>query len=186
MTHVRTGALAAALGLALAVAVMGAHARAAWAGQPAAGEGDLAAPAQTSSPLQPTPPTKLDPQTFPGGLLTPPADPQPPQPPDGPGDLGNPTEHPDPPPPDGPGDLSNPTEHPDPPPPTATEPPSTPQPSGGAAPVPTPKRIDTGLGGTSSSHPGLISPTVMVLMAATALVVLVLASVSRRRTRSSR
>ena len=51
--------------------------------------------------------------------------------------------------------------------------------------IPTPERIDTGLGGTAS-QPGLPGPTAMVLLAATGLVVLVLASICWRWTRSSR
>ena len=170
MTRIRSGRmLAAALGLSIALAVVGAQAQAAWADQPA--DGELVGPVQLPDP--PIPPvTSLNP-VFPGDLITPPDDPQPPQPPVGPGDLTNPTDDPDPEPPTT-------TE-----PPATTKPPSKDQPSGGDGAVPTPARIDTGLGGMSSQA-GPPGPTVMILLVATALVILVLASICWRWTRSSR
>jgi hypothetical protein len=167
MTRILTGrALLAALGLALALAVVGARTEAAWAA-PANPGGDIAAPIQPPEP--PDPPT---PPTFPGDLLNPPADPEPPQPPD-------------PDPPVGPDDIANPTENPDPEPPTTTEPPHTTQPSGDASSIPTPQRIDTGLGGLAG-QPGVAGPAAILLLAATGLVILVLASICWRWTRSSR
>jgi hypothetical protein len=162
MTRTLTGrALLAALGLTLALAVVGARTEAAWAA-PADHGGDMTAPIQPPEP--PEPPDPPTPPTFPGDLLNPPADPDPPV---------------------GPDDIANPTENPDPEPPTTTEPPHTTQPSGDAASIPTPRRIDTGLGGLAG-QPGLVGPAAILLLAATALVILVLASICWRWTRSSR
>lgn len=179
MTRIRTGrALAAALGLALSLAVVGTQAQAAWADQPPVGGSDLATPIQSPYPTtQPTQPKWPITQVFPGDVLHPPTDPHP---------------APDPSPPDGPDDMATPTENPDPQPPTTTGPPAKPQPSRGATLVPTPERIDTGLGGTASqpdgsfSQPGVAGPVVMILLAAIAVAVLVLASICWRLTRSPR
>ena len=147
LAGVRGRALLAALGLALAAAV-------------------LPATAAHASPQSPDIGNQL---TNPGG------NPQPPEPPDppqvGPEDLANPTENPEPPlppdPPDvpdwGPDDLANPTENPDPPlppnpPDKARRPrqpdrdPDPPSPPGGDS-IPTPQRVDAGFGGTAAgSH----------------------------------
>ncbi|HZD67346.1 MAG TPA: hypothetical protein VFA45_00030 [Actinomycetes bacterium] len=176
MTRIRSArALAAALGLALALVVVGAHAQAAWADQAQIADGGLIGSTHpTYPPTSPTvPPTPAFPG--PGDLLNPPDDPQPPQPQPGPGDLANPTENPDP----------------KPQPPT-TEPPATTQSSGVTPAVPTPQRIDTGLGGTAvqpsgpSDQAAIAGPAVALLLAATCVVVLVLASICWRWTRSSR
>jgi outer membrane biosynthesis protein TonB len=121
-TGVRGRAVLAALGLALAAAVLPA----------------------TAVQASPQPPDIDNRFANPGG------NPQPPEPPDppqwGPQDLASPTENPEPPlppePPDnGPDDEANPVDNPEPPPPPNPNPPAD-------NPIPTPQRIDAGLGGT--------------------------------------
>jgi hypothetical protein len=157
---IRGRALLAALGLALAAAV-------------------LPATAVHASPQSPDVENQF---ANPGG------NPQPPEPPDppqwGPQDLANPTENPEPEPPEppvGPDDVVNPTEIPEPPNPNPT---GDPDPSGDS--IPTPERVDAGFGGaTLGSHQaaGLALIAAAVVLA---LLVVVLARRHRAEARSAR
>jgi hypothetical protein len=153
---VRGRALLAALGLALAAAV-------------------LPATAVHASPQSPEVENQF---ANPGG------NPQPPEPPDppqwGPQDLANPTKPPEPPlppePPDvpdwGPDNLANPTENPEPPKPTDPDP----APSGDGS-IPTPQRVDAGFGGAAvGSH--LVAG--VALIAAAMVLALLLFVIARR------
>jgi len=163
--------LLVAVGFSVAVAAF--HATAAHADQPPAGETQLAGPATgvlTQGPVQApiyqapvdliTPgddPVLIDPPI--DDILYPPDEPEPPQPPD---------------PPVGPDDLANPTENPDP----------EPQPPGGGdgdQSIPTPERVDSGLGGADRSQ----GPAVPLVAFALALAVLLLALVASRRRAST-
>jgi len=169
--------LLVAVGFSVAVAVF--SATAAHADQAPAGETQLAGPATgtlTQGPAQAP--------TFQGPVdLIPPGDhPQPIDPPID--DLANPTENPEPQPPD---DLANPTENPEPQPPddlaNPTENPE-PQPPGGGdgdQSIPTPERVDTGLGGADQSQ----GPAVPLAAFPLALAVLLLALVASRRRAST-
>ena len=164
--------LLVAVGFSVAVAVF--HATAAHAHQPPAGETQLAGPATgilTQGPAQApiyqapvdliTPgddPVLIDPPI--DDILYPPDEPEPPQPPD---------------PPVGPDDLANPTENPDP----------EPQPPGGGdgdQSIPTPERVDSGLGGATDRSQG---PAVPLAAFPLALAVLLLALVASRRRAST-
>jgi outer membrane biosynthesis protein TonB len=162
---VRGRALLAALGLALAAAI-------------------LPATAVHAAPQSPDAGNQL---ANPGG------NPQPPEPPDppqvGPEDVANPTENPEPPlppdPPDvpdwGPDDIANPTENPEPPVPPTTEPESTDGDS-----IPTPQRVDAGFGGANAGpHQAAGLALIAAALALTALVI-VLARRHRGETRSAR
>lgn len=154
--------LLVAVGFSVAVAVF--SATAAHADQAPAGETQLAGPATgtlTQGPAQAP--------TFQGPVdLIPPGDhPQPIDPPID--DLANPTENPEPQPPD---DLANPTENPE------------PQPPGGGdddQSIPTPERVDSGLGGADRSQ----RPAVPLVAFPLALAVLLLALVASRRRAST-
>jgi outer membrane biosynthesis protein TonB len=151
--------LLVAAGLSVAVAVF--PATAAHAGQPPAGGTQL-----TQAP-QPIDPPVDD-------ILYPPDQPEPPQPPDppvGPDDLANPTENPDP-EPEPPDDLANPTENPEPQPPDG---------GGGDQSIPTPERVDTGLGGADRAQ----GPALPLAAFPLALAVLLLALVAGRRRSST-
>jgi hypothetical protein len=143
--------LLVAAGFALAAAVF--PATAAHADQAPAGDGLTKGPSQAP--------------TFQGPVdLVPPGDQPPPiDPPEGPGDLANPTGNPEPEPP---GDLANPTENPEPQPPGGGD---------GDQPIPTPERVDTGLGGADRPQ----GPAVPLAAFPLALAVLLLALVARRR-----
>jgi len=170
--------LLVAVGFSVAVAVF--SATAAHADQAPAGETQLAGPATgtlTQGPAQaPTYQGPVD--------LIPPGDhPQPIDPPID--DLANPTENPEPQPPD---DLANPTENPEPQPPddlaNPTESPE-PQPPGGGdgdQSIPTPERVDSGLGGAADRSQG---PAVPLVAFPLALAVLLLALVASRRRAST-
>jgi hypothetical protein len=151
----RRRALTAALGLAVAAAV-------------------LPAGAASASPQAPEVDTHF---ANSGG------NPQPPEPPDppawGPQDLANPTENPEPPlppdPPDvpdwGPDDLANPTENPEPP-----LPPEDPDPAGDGS-IPTPERVDAGFGGAAA---GPHQAAGLALIAAAVMLALLFAVTVRR------
>jgi hypothetical protein len=148
----RRRALIAALGLAVAAAV-------------------LPAGAAAASPQAPDLDTHV---TNPGG------NPQPPEPPDppawGPQDVANPTKNPEPPlppdPPDwGPDDLANPTENPEPP-----LPPEDPDPAGDGS-FPTPDRVDAGFGGAAA---GPHQAAGLALIAAAVMLALLFAVAVRR------
>jgi hypothetical protein len=72
----------------------------------------------------------------------------------------------------GPDDLANPTDSPDPEPP-----------GGGDGSIPTPERVDTGLGGAAGRLPGLGAAPVAALLA---LALLLLFAAGRRRRSASR
>jgi LPXTG-motif cell wall-anchored protein len=154
---VRGRALLAALGLALAAAV-------------------LPATAAHASPQSPDIGNQL---TNPGGNPPPPQPPDPPQ--VGPEDLANPIEDPEPPlppdPPDapdwGPDDLANPTENPDPPLPPNPDPVST---TGDS--IPTPQRVDAGFGGTAT---GSHQAAGLALIGAALVLTLLVLVIARRR-----
>ena len=174
--------LLAALGLALAAAVLPVTAVHAAPRAPDV-ENQLANPGGNPQPPEPPDP----PQWGPTDVANPtehPEPPLPPEPPDGldvgPDDLANQTENPEPPqppePPDGPDDLVNPTENPEPP-----TPPTDPDPvpdDDGSVQVPT--RVDAGFGGAAiGSH----QAAGLALIAA-ALVLALLVIVLARRQRS--
>jgi hypothetical protein len=154
---VRGRALLAALGLALAAAV-------------------LPATAAHASPQSPDIGNQL---TNPGGNPPPPQPPDPPQ--VGPEDLANPIEDPEPPlppdPPDapdwGPDDLANPTENPEPPLPPDPSEDQDPVSTGGDS-IPTPQRVDAGLGGTAAgpNHAAGLALIVAALMLTVLVIVI--------------
>jgi len=157
--RLRRRALIAALGLAVATAV-------------------LPAGAASASPQAPEVDTHL---TNPDG------NPQPPEPPDppawGPQDVANPTENPEPPlppePPDwGPDGLANPTESPEPP-----LPPEDPDPAGDGS-IPTPERVDAGFGGAAGGPHQAAG--LALIAAAVMLALLFVVTVRRDRSGASR
>jgi outer membrane biosynthesis protein TonB len=181
-TGVRGRAVLAALGLALAAAVLPATAVHA-SPQPPDIDNRFANPGGNPQPPEPPDPPQWGPQD----LASPTEDPEPPLPPDppdvpdwGPDDLANPTENPEPPlppePPDnGPDDEANPVDNPEPP------PPPNPNPTSPADnPIPTPQRIDAGFGGTAA---GAHHAAGLALIGA-ALVLAVLLVATARRHRS--
>ena len=179
MTLTRSRSLLVAAGFALAAAVV--PATAAHADQAPAGGTQLTGPAAGNLTEAPTfhPPVDLIP---PGDhpqpidppvddLITPPDQPEPPEPPDppdGPGDLANPTENPDP-EPEPPDDLANPTENPEPEPPDGGD---------GDQSIPTPERVDSGLGGAADQPR---EPGVALAASSLVLAVLLLALAASRR-----
>jgi hypothetical protein len=149
-TGVRGRAVLAALGLALAAAVLPATAVHA-SPQPPDIDNRFANPGGNPQPPEPPDPPQWVPRTWSARLRTPSRRclrTRPTCPTGGPDDLANPTENPEPPlppePPDnGPDDEANPVDNPEPP------PPPNPNPNPPADnPIPTPQRIDAGLGGT--------------------------------------
>jgi outer membrane biosynthesis protein TonB len=166
--------LLVAVGLSVAVAVF--PATAAHAEQPPAGETQLA-----QSPVDLVPPgdhpQPIDPSI--DDILYPPDQPEPPQPPDppvGPDDLANPTENPDP-EPEPPDDLANPTENPEPQPPDG---------GGEDQSVPTPERVDTGLGGEADRSNGSAVPLAAFPLALAVLLLALVACWRRASTGSAR
>jgi uncharacterized protein HemX len=147
----RGRALLAALGLALAAAI-------------------LPATAVHASPQAPDVNDELTNQV---------ANPPPPEPPDpvqdGPEDLAPPTETPDPPlppdPPDGPDDEANPTENPEPPNPTDDPDPAPPADDS----IPTPQRVDAGFGGAAAGSHQLAGVALIAAALVLALLVVVIA-----------
>jgi hypothetical protein len=183
---VRGRALLAALGLALAAAVLPATAVHASPQSPEV-ENQFANPGGNPQPPEPPDPPQWGPQDLanPTEHPEPPLPPEPPDVPDwGPDDVANPTEHPEPEPPEppvGPDDIVNPTEIPEPPNPNPT---GDPDPSGDG--IPTPERVDAGFGGaTVGSHlaAGLALIAAAVVLA---LLVVVLARRHRAEARSAR
>jgi hypothetical protein len=178
----RGRALLAALGLALAAAVLPATAVHASPQSPDV-ENQFANPGGNPQPPEPPdPPQWGGPQDLanPTGNPEPPLPPDPPDMPDwGPDDVANPTENPEPEPPDppvGPDDIANPTENPDPNP--------NPNPSGES--IPTPERVDAGFGGAvvgSHQAAGLVLIAAAVVLA---LLVVVIARRHRAEARSAR
>jgi len=162
--------LLVAVGFSVAVAVF--SATAAHAEQPPAGNTQIVGPATgilTQGPAQApiyqapvdliTPgddPVLIDPPI--DDILYPPDEPEPPQPPD---------------PPVGPDDLANPTENPEPQPPGGGD---------GVQTIPTPERVDSGLGGAADRSQG---PAVPPAAFPLALAVLLLALVASRRRAST-
>jgi hypothetical protein len=123
--------------------------------------------------------------------------PPPPEPPDpvqgGPEDLAPPTESPEPPlppdPPDvpdwGPDDLAPPTEDPDPP--LPPDPPDGPDPAPPADDsIPTPQRVDAGFGGTAFGSHQLAGVALIAAALVLALLVVVIARRQRSEARSAR
>jgi hypothetical protein len=123
--------------------------------------------------------------------------PPPPEPPDpvqgGPEDLAPPTETPEPPlppdPPDvpdwGPDDLAPPTEDPDPP--LPPDPPDGPDPAPPADDsIPTPQRVDAGFGGTAFGSHQLAGVALIAAALVLALLVVVIARRQRSEARSAR
>ncbi|HET6749751.1 MAG TPA: hypothetical protein VFL71_10860 [Actinomycetes bacterium] len=123
--------------------------------------------------------------------------PPPPEPPDpvqgGPEDLAPPTETPEPPlPPDapdvpdwGPDDLASPTEDPDPP--LPPDPPDDPDPAPSADDsIPTPQRIDAGFGGAAFGSHQLAGVALIAAALVLALLVVVIARRQRSEARSTR
>ena len=185
---VRGRALLAALGLALAAAVLPATAVHASPQSPDV-ENQFANPGGNPQPPEPPDPPQWGPQDLanPTEHPEPPLPPEPPDVPDwGPDDLANPTDNPEPPQPpeppgNGPDDIVNPTEIPEPPNPNPT---GDPDPSGDS--IPTPERVDAGFGGaTVWSHQaaGLALIAAAVVLA---LLVVVLARRHRAEARSAR
>jgi hypothetical protein len=121
-------------------------------------------------------------------LTNPGGNPQPPEPPDppqgGPQDLASPAENPEPPQPpnpddNGPDDLANPTENPDPPKPTPNPDPV----STDGDSIPTPQRVDAGLGGTAA---GPHQAAGLALIAATTVLTLLVIVIARRHQAEAR
>jgi hypothetical protein len=176
---VRGRALLAALGLALAAAVLPATAVHASPQSPEV-ENQFANPGGNPQPPEPPDPPQLGPQDL-ANPTKPPEPPLPPEPPDvpdwGPDHLANPTENPEPPlppepPGNGPDDIVNPTENPEPPKPTDPDP----APSGDGS-IPTPQRVDAGFGGAAvGSH--LVAG--VALIAAAMVLALLLFVIARR------
>jgi hypothetical protein len=173
---VRGRALLAALGLALAAAVLQATAVHA-APQAPDVQNQLTNPGGNPPPPEPPDP----PQVGPEDLASPIEEPEPPLPPDqpdvpdwGPDDLASPTEDPDPPvPPDGPDDLVNPTDNPDPVPPADDS-------------IPTPQRVDAGFGGTAVGSHQAAGLALIAAAVVLALLVVVIARRERSEARSTR
>jgi hypothetical protein len=180
--------LLAALGLALAAAVLPVTAVHASPQAPDV-ENRLANPGGDPQPPEPPDP----PQWGPGDVASPtdhPEPPLPPEPPDGidvgPDDLANPTEHPEPPQPpeppgDGPDDLAKPTESPEPPTPPEEDPGPVPADDGS---VQVPTRVDAGFGGAAiGSHQ---AAGLALIAAALVLALLVIVLARRSGTGSAR
>jgi hypothetical protein len=173
---VRGRALLAALGLALAAAVLPATAVHA-APQAPDVHNQLTNPGGNPPPPEPPDP----PQVGPEDLASPIEEPEPPLPPDqpdvpdwGPDDLVSPTEDPDPPvPPDGPDDLANPTDNPDPVPPADDS-------------IPTPQRVDAGFGGAAVGSHQAAGLALIAAAVVLALLVVVIARRERSEARSTR
>jgi outer membrane biosynthesis protein TonB len=173
---VRGRALLAALGLALAAAVLPATAVHASPQSPDV-ENQFANPGGNPQPPEPPDPPHWGPEDLanPTENPEPPLPPDPPEPPDvpdwGPDDVANPTENPEPEPPEppvGPDDIANPTESPDPDP--------SPNPSGES--IPTPQRVDAGFGGAAvGSH----QAAGLALIAAAAVLALLVVVIARRQ-----
>jgi hypothetical protein len=186
---VRGRALLAALGLALAAAVLPATAVHASPQSPDV-ESRFANPGGNPQPPEPPDPPQWGPQD----LANPTQDPDPPLPPDppdvpdwDPDDLANPTDDPDPPlPPDPPDngldDLANPTENPEPPNPNPT---GDPDPSGDSS-IPTPERVDAGFGGATLGSHQAAGVALIGAALVLALLIVVLARRSRSEARSTR
>jgi hypothetical protein len=160
--------LLVAVGLSVAVAVF--PVTAAHAEQPPASETQLVQGPAFQPPVDPV----IDPPV--DDILYPPDQPEPPDEPIGPDDVANPTENPDP-DPDLPDDLANPTENPD---------PETPEGGGGDQSIPTPDRVDTGLGGEADRSQGLAVPVAAFPLALAALLLALVAGWRRASTRSAR
>ena len=186
---IRGRALLAALGLALAAAVLPATAVHASPQSPDV-ENQFANPGGNPQPPEPPDPPQWGPQD----LANPTENPEPPLPPDppdvpdwGPDDVANPTENPEPEPPDppvGPDDIANPTENPDPD-PNPTDPTGDPDPSGGSS-IPTPQRVDAGFGGAAIGSHQAAGLALILAAVVLALLVLVIARRHRAEARSAR
>jgi hypothetical protein len=185
---VRGRALLAALGLAMAAAILPATAVHA---SPQAPDVNDELTNQVGNPPPPEPPDPI--QDGPEDLAPPTEIPEPPLPPDppdvpdwGPDDLAPPTEDPDPPlppdPPDGPDDEANPTENPEPPNPTDDPDPAAPANDS----VPTPQRVDAGFGGTAVGSHQLAGIALIAAALVLALLVVVIARRQRSESRSTR
>jgi hypothetical protein len=175
----RGRALLAALGLAMAAAIL--PATAVHASPQAPGVNDELTN-QVGNPPPPEPPDPI--QGGPEDLAPPTETPEPPLPPDppdvpdwGPDDLAPPTGDPDPPlppdPPDGPDDEANPTDDPDPAPPADDS-------------IPTPQRVDAGFGGTTVGPHQLAGIALIAAALVLALLVVVIARRQRSESRSTR
>jgi hypothetical protein len=175
----RGRALLAALGLAMAAAIL--PATAVHASPQAPGVNDELTN-QVGNPPPPEPPDPI--QGGPEDLAPPTETPEPPLPPDppdvpdwGPDDLAPPTGDPDPPlppdPPDGPDDEANPTDDPDPAPPANDS-------------IPTPQRVDAGFGGTTVGPHQLAGIALIVAALVLAPLVGVIARRQRSESRSTR
>jgi hypothetical protein len=173
----RGRALLAALGLALAAAILPATAVHA---SPQAPDVNDELTNQVGNPPPPEPPDPV--QDGPEDLAPPTETPEPPLPPDppdvpdwGPDDLAPPTETPDPPlppdPPDGPDDEANPTENPEPPNPTDDPDPAPPADDS----IPTPQRVDAGFGGAAAGSHQLAGVALIAAALVLALLVVVIA-----------
>jgi uncharacterized protein HemX len=147
----RGRALLAALGLALAAAILPATAVHA---SPQAPDGNDELTNQVGNPPPPEPPDPVQ---------------------DGPEDLAPPTETPDPPlppdPPDGPDDEANPTENPEPPNPTDDPDPAPPADDS----IPTPQRVDAGFGDAAAGSHQLAGVALIAAALVLALLVVVIA-----------
>jgi hypothetical protein len=185
---VRGRALLAALGLAMAAAILPATAVHA---SPQAPDVNDELTNQVGNPPPPEPPDPI--QDGPEDLAPPTEIPEPPLPPDppdvpdwGPDDLAPPTEDPDPPlppdPPDGPDDEANPTENPEPPNPTDDPDPAPPADDS----IPTPQRVDAGFGGTAVGSHQLAGIALIAAALVLALLVVVIARRQRSESRSTR
>ncbi len=184
----RGRALLAALGLALAAAVLPATAVHA---SPQGPDVNDQLTNQVGNPPPPEPPDPIE--GGPEDLAPPTETPEPPLPPDppdvpdwGPDDLAPPTEDPDPPlppdPPDGPDDEANPTENPEPPNPTDDPDPVPPADDS----IPTPQRVDAGFGGTAFGSHQLAGVALIAAALVLALLVVVIARRQRSEARSTR
>ena len=181
---VRGRALLAALGIALAAAVLPATAVHASPQSPDL-ENQFANPGGNPQPPEPPDPPQWGPQD----LAPPTVDPEPPLPPDppdvpdwGPDDVASPTENPEPEPPEppvGPDDVANPTENPEP-----TNPTGDPDPSGDS--IPTPERVDAGFGGAALGSHQAAGLALIAAAVVLALLVVVLARRHRAEARSAR
>jgi uncharacterized protein HemX len=157
----RGRALLAALGLALAAAILPTAVHA----SPQAPDVDDQLTNQVGNPPPPEPPDPI--QGDPDDLAPPTEDPEPPlppDPPDGPDDEANPTEDPEPP---------NPTDDPDPAPPADDS-------------IPTPQRVDAGFGGTAFGSHQLAGVALIAAALMLALLVVVIARRQRSEARSTR
>jgi outer membrane biosynthesis protein TonB len=183
---VRGRALLAALGLALAAAVLPATAVHASPQSPDL-ENQFANPGGNPQPPEPPDPPQWGPEDLANPIENPepPLPPDPPEPPDvpdwGPDDVANPTENPEPEPPEppvGPDDIVNPTENPDP------NPNPNPNPSGES--IPTPQRVDAGFGGAAVGSHQAAGLALIAAATVLALLVVVIARRQRAEARSAR